>query len=235
MCHLTGFGTPVSRDKFLESLIPGAASGEAYSSGLYLRMHRALQSSMDATLLTDHPIVQVEEDLQKVPTELYYSHRVREYEKALHRGFLQMPFNLCLKTEVLKRHDRFKTKTPHSTMGQDSDTGVDDQRGIDGDTLNAIKLVLRGSASDKRPLLAVSDALDREEPHHLFHVAARLGLKDIVERMLDADMDASTEDLNGATPLIVACRGVHADIVSLLMDRGVGPWNRQRNGISSFH
>ena len=230
MCHLTGFGTPVSQDKFLESMLRGAASEEAYSPGLYLRMHRALRTPTDATLLTNHPIVQVEEDLQKFPTELYYSHCVREHEKARQRVLLQTTFDLCSESEALKRHALFKT-----TMGQDSGTGVNDQRGIDGETLNAIKLVLRGSASDKRPLLAVSDALAREGLHNLLHVTARLGLKDIVEMLLEAGMDVNTRDQLGATPLIAACRGGQADIVSLLMDRGADPWNRQRGGLSSFH
>ena len=234
MCHLTGFGTPVSQDKFLESLLRGAASEEAYSSGLYLRMHRALRTPADATLLTNHPIVQVEEDLQKIPMELYYSHRVRENEKALQRALLHTPFDLCLEGEVLKRHALFKTKTLDGTMRQDSGTGVDDHLGIDSDTLNAIKTVLQDPASDKRPL-AVSDALADEGLHHLLHVAARLGLKDIVEMLLEAGMDVNTRDQVGATPLIAACRGGQADIVSLLMDHGADPWNRQRGGLSSFH
>ncbi|KAL8890814.1 MAG: hypothetical protein Q9192_005823 [Flavoplaca navasiana] len=175
---------------------------------------------MDPTFLTDHPIVEVEEDLQIIPTELYYSHRVRAHEKALQRGLLHTPFDLCSENEVLNRHALFKTKTPNRTMGQDSGTGVDDQRGINGETLNAIELVLRGSANDKGPLLAVSDALAREGLHYLFHVVARLGSKDIVELMLEAGMDVNTQDQNGATPLIAACRGGHADI---------------RVGLSSFH
>ncbi|KAL8868039.1 MAG: hypothetical protein Q9174_005259, partial [Haloplaca sp. 1 TL-2023] len=110
MCHLTGFGTSVSQDKFLESLVRGAASGEVYSCGLYLRMHRALQTPMDATVTTSDPIVQIEEDLQKLPAEDYYSHRIREHERALQRRLLHTPFDLCLQSEVLKKDAVFKAK-----------------------------------------------------------------------------------------------------------------------------
>ncbi|KAL8893581.1 MAG: hypothetical protein Q9192_005126 [Flavoplaca navasiana] len=228
MCHLTGFGTPVSQDKFLESLIRGAASGEAYSSGLHLRMHRALQAPTDGMLLTKHPIAQVEENLQKISqrnfiTPIAFASTKKRFKEG------------CFMRHLIFRQALFKTKALHGTIGQGKGTDVDNQLDIDGDTLNAIKTVLQDTASDKRPLLAISHALANEGLHHLLHVAARLGLKDIIEMTLEAGVDANTEDQDGATPLIAACRGGHADIVSLLMDRGADPWNRQRGGLSSFH
>ncbi|KAI4283746.1 MAG: hypothetical protein L6R38_001960 [Xanthoria sp. 2 TBL-2021] len=177
ICHLTGFGTPISQDKFLEALQRGAACGE------------------------------------RVPNEIYYSHRIREHEKVLQRSLLDTPFDLCSGNEVLKKGASFK------------------ERG----TLDAIAMFSLNSSNDKLPLLAVSDAFDSEDFHHVFHLAARLGLNEIINVLLDAGMDVNTRDEKRATPLIAACRGGHADIVHLLMDHGADSWNRQRGDLSPFH
>ena len=227
MCHLTGFGTSVSQDNFLESLARGAGRGEAYSSGLYLRMHLALQAPADTTLRIDHPIVQIEADLQQIPDELYYSHRIRKHEKVLQRVLLNTLFDIHSGTEVLKKNARFKAITIGRTIDADSV--------VDADTVDAIAMSLRYSSKDKLPLLAISDAFDGEGLHQLFHAAARLGLKDIVEMILEAGVDVNSRDDNSATPLIAACRGGHADIVCLLMDHGADPWIRQMDDLSSFH
>ena len=195
-------------------------------------MHLALQAPVDTTLRTDHPIVQVEVDLQHIPDELYYSHRIRKHEKVLQRVLLNTPFDIQCGTEELKKNARFKAITIGRTMDADS---VVDADTLDADTLDAIAMSLRYSSKDKMPLLATSDAFDGEGLHQLFHVAARLGLKDVVEMILEAGVDVNSRDDNRATPLIAACRGGHADIVCLLMDHGADPWIRQMDDLSSFH
>ncbi|KAL8995893.1 MAG: hypothetical protein Q9169_004467 [Polycauliona sp. 2 TL-2023] len=213
MCHLTGFGTRVSQDNFLESLTRGAATGEAHSSGLYLRMHLALQSPVDTTVPVSHPIIQVEKDLRHLPTELYYSHRIRRHEKAFQKALLDTPFDLCSGTEILKRGAILN----------------------DEHTLDAIATLLCDCSNSKLPLLAVSDAFASEVFRHFLHVAARLGLRDIIEMMLKGGVDVNTREDSGATPLLAACRGGHADIVYLLMDYGADSWSRQEGDISAFH
>lgn len=227
MCHLTGFGTSVSRDDFLKSLTRGAACGDTFTSGIYLRMHCALQTPTNATLLADHPIIQVEIDLQKLPNELYYSHRVRRHEKAIQRMLLKTKFDLYLGAEVLKKDAVFERMTTDVTTGTDRD--------VDMDLLDTIAMSFSESSDNKLPLLAVSDAFDREGHQHLFHMAARSGLKVVIERLLDAGIDVNTRDNNQATPLIAACRGGHADIVHLLMDRGADSWKRQSGNLAAFH
>ncbi|KAL8689163.1 MAG: hypothetical protein Q9218_005100 [Villophora microphyllina] len=213
ICHLTGFGTRVSLDECVATLTKGALGGERYSSGMCLRMHSAAHVPMNATLPIDQPMIQVEYALQRVPDELYYSHRIREHERTLQQALLDMPFDLSSGAEMSKRAASFK----------------------DNDILDAIKTSLQHSFKDALPLLAVSEFLDHEGIHHFFHAAARLGLIDIVRVFLEAGVDVNSRDNSGATPLIAACRGGHAGIVRLLMDHGADSWNRQRNGISPFH
>ncbi|KAL8865132.1 MAG: hypothetical protein Q9174_007055, partial [Haloplaca sp. 1 TL-2023] len=138
-------------------------------------------------------------------------------------------------SEVLKKDAVFKAKMTSLTVSDDGSINVNDQRAVHDETLIAIKSVLQNLGRDQRPLLAVSDTLAREGLYHLFHVAARLGLKDVVEMMLEANVDVNTKDQNRVTPLNAACRGGYGDIVSLLMDHGADPWIREGGGLSSFH
>ncbi|KAL8654236.1 MAG: hypothetical protein Q9226_003512 [Calogaya cf. arnoldii] len=211
MCHLTGFGTPVDQDAFLQSLMQGTACGEAYSSGMYIRAHLALQAP--PTLRSSNLITQVEHDLQKTPNELYYSHRIREHEKVFQRSLLDSPFDLCAEEEILKKGAVFTER----------------------DTLDVIEVFLADHSNKKKLLRAVSDNFDKQDFRYVIHLAARLGLKDLVQMFLEAGVDVNTRDENRATPLIAACRGGHAAIVDLLMGHGADSWNRQRDDQSPFH
>lgn len=215
MCHLTGFGTCVNLDKFLDHLTEGALCGDLSSAGLCLRMHSALHAPMTASLSTK-PIIRVEHDLTQVSRELYYSYRVREHDKLLQKATLTRPFDLFAGTELLKRNSTFEESV----------------------TASCIATNLRDSSKDGAPLRVVfedDEDSDIEGFGQLYHLAARLGLIDVVQAFLGADFDVNSRDENRATPLIAACRGGHAEVVRLLIDHGADPWKQQRNGVSALH
>ena len=213
ICHLIGFGTIVSPQKFLETLTEGVLRGDPYCSGMYLRMHSALHAPMTVILPPNQPIVSVERDLAHLPKELYYAHRLREHERTFQQGLLKHPFDIMSGASILSK------------------AAIIEER----DTLEAIETILPDLSSSKTPLFAVTDCLDGEDSRYLFHVAARLGLINIVQMFLSAGFDVNSEDDNRATPLIAACRGGHSELASFLIDHGADPWKRQRNGISPFH
>ena len=213
MCHLTGFGTCVNLDKFLDNLTEGTLRGNTSSSGMCLRMHSALHAPMTARLSMKQPFIRVENDLRKIPKELYYSYRVREHDKLLQKAMLKASFGFFSGAELLKKNLTFE----------------------ESDTAGTITTILRDSSKDAAPLRVVFEDPDIEDFSHLYHLAARLGLIDIVQAFFKADFDVNSRDENRATPLIAACRGGHAEIVRLLIDHGADPWKCQRNGISPLH
>ena len=206
MCHLTGFGTSVNLDKFMDNLKEGALRGDLSCSGMYLRMHSALHAPI---MSMNQPISRVEHDLGLVPKELYYSYRVREHDKFLQKAMLKAPFSLFSGAELLKS----------KLMFEDIDT---------------IATSLRDS-KDGAPLRVVFEDSDLEDFSYLYHLAARLGQIDIVQAFLEADFDVNSVDENRATPLVAACRGGHGEVVSLLINHGASPWKCQRNGVSPLH
>lgn len=55
------------------------------------------------------------------------------------------------------------------------------------------------------------------------HYACRLGLKDVVQLLLDARADPEVQDLkHGYTPLMVSATHGHVDVCSLLLTQGAG-------------
>lgn len=202
-------------DKFLDHLTEGALCGDLSSAGMCLRMHSALHATMTARLSTKG-ITRVEHDLTQVSRELYYSYRVREHDKLLQKAMLTKPFDLFAGTELLKRNSTFEKSV----------------------TASYIATNLRDSSKDGAPLRVVfedDEDSDIEGFGQLYHLAARLGLIDIVQAFLGADFDVNSRDENRATPLIAACRGGHAEVVHLLIDHGADPWKQQRNGVSPLH
>lgn len=213
ICHLIGFGTIVSPQKFLETVTEGALRGDPYCSGMYPRMHSALHAPMTVMLPRNQPTVLVEHGLAYLPNKLYYAHRLREHERAFQQEMLKCPFDIVSGATIFKK----------AAMLEESDT------------VEAIETILPKLSTDKISLLAVSDCLDGEDSRHLFHLAARLGLIGIVRMFLRAGFDVNSRDDNRATPLIAYCRGGHPELVYLLIDHGADPWHKQRNGISPFH
>ena len=102
-------------------------------------------------------------------------------------------------------------------------------------TLDVLVSFLRDSSEDKLSLRAVSEVFKRENLESFFHLAARLGLMAIVESFLQAGANVDARNEKRATPLVEACHGGHAQVVSLLMRHGADSWLCQRNSVSAFH
>ena len=213
MCYLTGFGTDVCLEKFLESLTEAAGHREPLASSMCLRMHSALEYPMSTKICFDQAILEIEEELQQLPNELYYSHRVRRHEALLQKALLNSSFDLYSGATLLK-------------------TGVTMREAT---TLDVVVSFLRDSSEDKMSLRAVPEVFKRENLESFFHLAARLGLMAIVESFLQAGANVDARNEKRATPLVEACHGGHAQVVSLLMRHGADSWLCQRNSVSAFH
>ena len=213
ICHITGFGTGVSIEKFLDSLNKAAIRGEPHASGMLSRVHAALQIPLVTTVMVDRSIMQVEHDLQRLPNDLYYSHRIRRHEQVLQSALLDSTFDIFSGSSLLIRAGKFTQE----------------------ETVNELLKILGDSSMDPLTLIAVNELVKMEKVTQVFHLAARLGLIGIIRSFLEAGVDVNARDEYRATPLIAACRGGQMEIVRLLLNYGADSWKRQRNGISPFH
>ncbi|KAH0536974.1 hypothetical protein FGG08_006202 [Glutinoglossum americanum] len=69
-----------------------------------------------------------------------------------------------------------------------------------------------------------------------YHIAASYGLQDSVKRLIEVDpLGINATNINGETPLLLACRSGHFDLSMLLLDAGADPKIASHNGDTPMH
>jgi len=86
--------------------------------------------------------------------------------------------------------------------------------------------------------LAVADGARNVSEHggwSSLHLACRLGLQNVTERLLDARADVECkDDVHGFTPMMVAATHGHAEICSILLQRKAEKGTRSKRGYTAL-
>src|SRR5437868_1164255 len=96
ICKLTGFGlTVIDVDAGLKNLAESAVMGSSRALAVVFRLHDAFGRTLPGKLKSlDHPILHLEKELHLLPPEMYYSERVRGFEKLYQQESLRRTWNV---------------------------------------------------------------------------------------------------------------------------------------------
>ena len=174
------------------------------------RMHEAHSRILPSSFLLDHPMLQEEDQLHKLPSSEYFSTRVRRHEKLFQRSILDASFDLYSEGTLIANDLSF--------LDTDQIFNI-----IERDDINASSLVGKTSLADV--------------PHlgSLLHMTARLGMLPLVKFLVKARADVNLHWEGCGTPVTSACRGGHQDIVHYILSNGGTAQRLSGNGPSPLH
>ncbi|KAL2059779.1 hypothetical protein VTL71DRAFT_10163 [Oculimacula yallundae] len=195
MCYFYGFGVDANRDSMLACLREAASLHNPMAMGICHRLHAASSRQLWTGFPLDHPMLQLEHDLQHLPVEQYFSQRIRRHEKLLQDTVLAAPFDLYSRHALIAQGLHFHEVERISTI-------------ISNPDIEVLNLVGKSSLKDFLP----TDSL--------IHMAARLGCIPLVMLLVDAGADINRFSRGYGTPLTAACRGGNSDVVRYLISKG---------------
>ena len=174
------------------------------------RIHQSYSRDLPPTLSSGHPILEVEDQLCRLPTEKYFSARIRRHEKLFQLSMLPIPFDLYSGDSLIAKDLSF--------IRFDSL-----QKIVEGEDINISSLVGR------------IPSLDVTQFGSLLHLASRLGNLPIVKLLVNAGADVNLHWEGCGTPVIAACRGGNLDVVRFLLSNGASAKRPSGKGLSPLH
>ena len=210
MCYLYGFGVEADQEKMLKCLREAAFLKLPMAMGICHRMHQSYSRDLPPTLSSGHPMLEVEDQLQKLPNEKYFSARIQRHERVFQQSIIQMPFDLYSDSGLIAKDLSF--------------TQIDElQDIINTGGVNISSLVGKISSPDVPQFGS------------LLHLAARIGRLPIIELLVNAGADVNVHLEGCGTPLTAACRGGNSEIVQFLLHNGASAKRLGGNGPSPLH
>jgi ankyrin repeat protein len=210
MCYFYGFGVEPHVERMLELLREAASLKNPMAMAICNRMHQAYSQVLPSNFEMVHPILQIENELQGLPVQEYFSNRIRCHEKLFQQAILDESFDIFSDDVLVAKDLNF------SDLDQIQDI-------VSRDDINASSLV------------GVSSLVDVPPMGSLLHLVTRLGQLTFVMLLVQAGADVNLQWEGCGTPLISACRGGHPDVVRFLLSNGAKASRQSGAGPSPLH
>ncbi|KFY51052.1 hypothetical protein V496_08968 [Pseudogymnoascus sp. VKM F-4515 (FW-2607)] len=210
MCYLYGFGVEADQEKMLETLREAALLKLPMAMGICHRIHQSYSRDLPQNLSSGHLMLEAEDQLSRLPTEEYFSARIRRHEKLFQQSILQLPFDLYSGNVLIAKDLSFiQIDGLHNIIKRDD--------------------ILISS------LVGRVSTLDVGEFGSLLHLAARLGSLSIVELLVTAGANINLDWEGCGSPVTAACRGGNSEIVQFLLRNGASAKRLSGKGPSPLH
>ncbi|OBT82687.1 hypothetical protein VE02_09325 [Pseudogymnoascus sp. 03VT05] len=210
MCYLHGFGVGADQEKILEYLREAESLKLPMAMGIFHRMHQFYSRDLSETLSHGHPMLEAEDQLIRLPTEKYFSARVRKHEALFQQSALQMPFDLYSDDVLIAKDLSF--------------VQVDE-----------LQIIIQRRDITISSLVGRVPSLNSTQFGSLLHLAARIGSLSIVKLLVNAGADINIHCDGCGTPVTAACRGANSDIVQFLFRNGASAKRLGGKGPSPLH
>ncbi|OBT65047.1 hypothetical protein VE03_05183 [Pseudogymnoascus sp. 23342-1-I1] len=210
MCYLYGFGVEADQEKMLEYLREAALLKVPMAMGICHRIHQSYSRDLPPTFAHSHPMLEAEDQLHQLPTEKYFSARIRRHERLFHESILQMPFDLYSGDALIAKNLSFIQIDELRTIIKRDDIVISD-------------------------LVGRVSSLDVTQSGSLLHLAARLGSLPIVELLVTAGANVNNHLEGCGSPLTAACRGGNSEIALFLLHNGASAKRLGGKGPSPLH
>ncbi|CAL3969565.1 unnamed protein product [Diplocarpon coronariae] len=210
MCYLYGFGVEANKDNMLELLRQAASLHNPMAMGILHRVHATYLEAVPSSFACDHPMLQLEAALARIPNDRYFSARIRRHEKLFQQHVLGAPFDLYSGTTLIAEGLNF----------------LDTER---------IWNILEGPDCDPSCLAVKTSLADIPDLGPFLHASARLGSLPIVRLLVQAGVNIHTYHAACGTPLTSACRGGNPDVVLYLLSLGATAAGVAGNSPLSLH
>lgn len=210
MCYLFGFGVEADQEKMLESLQEAASLKLPMAMGICHRIYQSYSRDLPPTLSCVHPMLEAEDQLCRLPTDKYFSTRIRRHENLLQQSILQMPFDLYSDDALIAKDLNFIQ-------------------------IEELQNIIKKGDINISSLVGRTSSLDVTQFGSLLHLAARLGSLPIVELLVDAGADVNLHWEGCGTPVTAACRGGNSEIVQFLLRNGASAKRLSDKGPSPLH
>jgi ankyrin repeat protein len=210
MCYFSGFGVERNVGKMLDLLRAAVSLKNPMAMSIFHRAHEAFSQAVPSNIPLDDPILQIEDELQRLPTQEYFSARIRRHEKLFQQFILGQPFDLF-------------------------SNGVLIAKGLNFREHDEIQNIVAGNDIKASSLMAVSPPIDPAQMGSFLHLSARLGLLSIVKLLVTAGADINRHIEGCGTPLTAACRGGHAAVVHFFLSNGASAKRQSGTGPTPLH
>ncbi|KAK2627075.1 hypothetical protein QTJ16_003041 [Diplocarpon rosae] len=210
MCYLYGFGVEANKDTMLDLLRQATSLHSTMAMGILHRVQATYLEPVPSSFVCDHPMLQVEDELSKLPSDRYFSARIRRHEKLFQQRVLGASFDLYSGTASIAENLSF----------------LDIER---------ISNILKHSSCDPSCLVVKTSLADIPDLGPFLHMSARLGSLLIVRLLVRAGVNIHTYHATCGTPLTSACRGGNPDVVLYLLSLGATAASEAGNKSMSLH
>jgi ankyrin repeat protein len=210
MCYFYGFGVEANAERMLELLREAASLKNPMAMAICHRMHQAYSQALPSNFEMVHPILQIENELQGLPVQKYFSKRIRCHEKLFQQAILDEFFDIFSDDVLIAKDLNFSDLDRIQNI-------------VSRDDINASSLV------------GVSSLVDVPQMGSLLHLVTRLRQLTVVQLLVKAGADVNLHWEGCGTPLASACRGGHPDVVRFLLAHGAKANSRSGAGPSPLH